>query len=202
MNLSIPVYGDPLVDQLIANYFDENEASRVCAEQHLMDHACMVIDHITLRCADIASRVTPFLTRGYLDRGEVVEYPTQGWWARIYRKERYPALFIDQAYTGSEGEKSIIPHWVAKFGDQCLHHIAVRVDDIEQWKKKLEKLGTEFSGEVIGHLGTRLRQIFTASEVRDGEPYSVLELIERNGYDGFYPEQADSLMQSSTKIKS
>jgi hypothetical protein len=59
----------------------------------------------------------------------------------------------------------------------------------------------EFSGEIVGARGTRLRQIFTAAEQRQGQAYSVLELAERRGYDGFVPEQADGLMQASVKTK-
>jgi hypothetical protein len=78
-----------------------------------------------------------------------------------------------------------------------LHHIAIRVPDIEAAKGELEAAGVQFSGAIVGPRGTRLRQIFTAAEVRDGQPFSVLELAERNGYEGFVPEQADGLMQSS-----
>ena len=39
---------------------------------------------------------------------------------------------------------------------------------------------------------------FTAPEIVDGQPFSVLELTERHrGYQGFSPPQADSLMKST-----
>ncbi|MBI3805703.1 MAG: VOC family protein [Nitrospirae bacterium] len=162
----------------------------------------LFIDHITIRCENIDRRAEPFLKTGYRFEGETVEYPDQGWWAKVYRREGYPALFVDQAYDDARGKKSIIPQWVARFGDQLLHHVAVRVADIDQVVATLQKRGVEFSGSVVGNKGTRLRQIFTASEVRNGEAFSVLELTERNGYEGFYPDQADSLMQSSVKTRS
>ncbi|HZR46832.1 MAG TPA: VOC family protein [Candidatus Manganitrophaceae bacterium] len=195
-------YDDPLVRDLIGRYFDENEAARVFADESERKGWPLVIDHITIRCLNVDRRAEPFLKGGYVYRDEMVEYPDQGWWAKVYRRPGYPALFIDQAYDDPRGEKSIIPEWVKKFGDRSLHHVAVRVDDIEKAVSALEKRGVEFSGSIVGNRGTRLRQIFTASEVRDGSAYSVLELAERNGYDGFYPEQADSLMQASVKKKS
>lgn len=198
----LPAYDDPLVRDLVGRYFDENEAARVFADESERQEWPLVIDHITIRCLNVDRRVEPFLKGGYVYRNEMVEYPDQGWWAKVYRRPGYPALFVDQAYDDPRGEKSIIPAWVKKFGDEALHHVAVRVGDIEKAVAALQKRGVEFSGSIVGNRGTRLRQIFTASEVRDGSAYSVLELTERNGYDGFYPEQADSLMQASVKKKS
>ena len=108
---------------------------------------------------------------------------------------------FDQAYDDARGEKSIIPNWVRRFGEGVLHHAAVRVPDIDAAVAALRQQGVEFSGAVVGRRGTRLRQVFTLAEVREGAAFSVLEMTERNGYDGFHPEQADSLMQSSTKTK-
>lgn len=201
-NKALPTYGDPMVQKMIETFFDGNEAARVYADECQTRGRPLVIDHITIRCMNVDRRAEPFLKNGYRFEGEVVEYPDQGWWAKVYRRPGYPALFVDQAYEDERGGKSIIPAWVARFSDQVLHHVAVRVSDIDQTVAALRKRGVEFSGAVVGNKGTRLRQIFTASEVREGEAFSVLELTERNGYDGFYPEQADSLMQSSTKTRS
>lgn len=198
----LPSYDDRMVRDLIERYFKENEAARVFADESTLQRWPLIIDHITIRCLDVDRRAEPFLRSGYVYQDEQVEYPDQGWWAKVYRRPDYPALFVDQAYDGVKGEKSIIPQWVKKFGDRVLHHVAVRVDDIEKAVSALQKRGVEFSGSIVGKRGTRLRQIFTASEIRDGEAYSVLELTERNGYDGFYPEQADSLMQASVKKRS
>lgn len=199
---TFPSYDDPLVQDLIQRYFKENEAARIFSEERERLGWPLVIDHITIRCMNVDRRAQEFLKRGYVYQGELVEYPDQGWWAKVYRRRGCPALFVDQAYDDDRGKKSILPHWVEKFGDQVLHHVAVRVEEIERAVAALEKRGIEFSGSIVGGRGTRLRQIFTASEVREGEPYSVLELAERNGYDGFYPDQADSLMQASVKKKS
>ena len=202
MNKWLFPYGDPMVDKLIADYFAENEAGstyiNLCEEQEWP----FLIDHLAIRCSDIDRRAKLFLEKGYLYQNEMVEYPDQGWWARVYRKSGYPTLFIDQAYVGKSGEKSILSAWVKQFGEDVFHHAAVLVTDIEKAIDGLRSKGIEFSGEIVGGRGTRLRQIFTTAEVRNGFPFTVLELTERNGYDGFYSEQANSLMQSSVKKKS
>ncbi len=200
--MPFPHYDDPLVSGLVAAFFRENEAARIYADVCQRQGEACVLDHITLRCMDIARCAAPFLARGFVDNDECVEYPDQGWWAKVYRRAGDPALFVDQAYADERGKRSLIPAWVQKFGEDILHHAAVRVEDIEAAVEALRRHGVEFSGAIVGAPGTRLRQIFTASEVRDGAAFSVLELTERNGYDGFYPEQADSLMQSSTKTRS
>lgn len=192
---------DPMVLGLIEHYFSENWAARLYRSVCEREGWPFVMDHITLRCMDVARRAAPFLERGYLDLGELIEYPDQGWWARVYRREGYPALFIDQAYDDARGAASIIPAWVAKFTDQVLHHVAVRVADIEATVSALEQRGVAFSDQIAGAPGSRLRQIFTVAELRDGMAFSVLELTERNGgYNGFFPDQANRLMQASTRI--
>ena len=102
------------------------------------------------------------------------------------------------AYADERGKTSIIPGWVGRFGDRVFHHVAVRVEDIEAAIAKLKGRGVVFTGEIVGARGGTLRQIFTAPEMVDGHPFSVLELAERHqGYQGFLPPQADSLMKSS-----
>lgn len=191
---------DPAVSALITRYFHENEAARTALD--LADRAGrrLVIDHMAIRCHRVDERAGEFAALGYRYRDELVEYPDQGWWAKVYRKAGSPAIFIDQAYEGDRGRHSLLRPWVDRFGDRVLHHIAVLVPDIEAAKAEMERAGVQFSGDIVGPRGTRLRQIFTAAEVRDGEAFSVLELAQRNGYDGFVPEQADGLMQSS-KVK-
>jgi 4-hydroxyphenylpyruvate dioxygenase-like putative hemolysin len=89
---------------------------------------------------------------------------------------------------------------VKKFGDRVFHHVAVRVEDIEKSIDRLKAKGVVFTGQIVGLRGGSLRQIFTAPEMVDGQPFSVLELTERHrGYQGFSPPQADSLMKSTIK---
>lgn len=188
---------DAPVARLVENYFRGNEAVRTALESANRAGRRLAIDHLTIRCHDVEARAKEFLVLGYRDGGELIEYPDQGWWAKVYRKEGSPAVFIDQAYADDRGRASLLPAWVDRFGDRVLHHIAVLVPEIEAAKAEMERAGVQFSGDIVGARGTRLRQIFTAAEVRDGEAFSVLELTERREYDGFVPEQADGLMQSS-----
>ena len=192
---------DPTLQGLLREYFESNEAATIFVEQAEQKGWPVIIDHITFRCLDVEERAKKFLQIGYEYRDEHIEYSDQGWWAKVYRRPGFPSIFIDQAYTDERGKKSLLPHWVAVFGDNVLHHIAVIVQDIEEAIKVMEEAGVEFSGDIVGPRETRLRQVFSASEVRKGEAYSVLELTERNQYEGFVPEQADGLMQSSIKTK-
>jgi hypothetical protein len=192
---------DAPVARLVEGYFQDNEAARAALDLANRAGGALVIDHITIRTRRVDERAREFHRLGFQYRDELIEYPDQGWWAKVYRKAGMPAVFIDQAYEDARGDKSLLPAWVDQFGDRVLHHIAIRVPDIEAAKAELERAGVQFSGAIVGPRGTRLRQIFTAAEVRDGQPYSVLELAERNGYEGFVPEQADGLMQSSVVKK-
>ena len=192
---------DGPVARLIENYFEQSDAARAALDLANRGGRSLVIDHITIRTHRVEERAKEFHRLGFQYRDELIEYPDQGWWAKVYRKSGMPAVFIDQAYDDARGAKSLLPAWVDRFGDQVLHHIAICVPDIEAAKTELEQAGVPFSGAIVGPRGTRLRQIFTAAEVRDGQAFSVLELAERNGYDGFVPEQADGLMQSSVVKK-
>ena len=154
-------------------------------------------DHLTIRTDDIDRRAEEFLPFGFT-LSDTIDY--QDWFAKVYRKPGYPALFIDQAYVDSRGRTSLIPDWVARFGDRTLHHIAVRVEDIERAIDRLQQQGIRFAGSIVGERGGPLRQIFTAPEEVNGMPFSVLELTERHeGFLGFSPPQADGLMRSTAK---
>jgi hypothetical protein len=188
---------DPVVSALITDYFRENEAARTALGLANRAGRRLAIDHMAIRCHRVDERAGEFLAMGYRYRDELIEYPDQGWWAKVYRKEGRPTIFIDQAYEDDRGRESLLRTWVDRFGDRVLHHIAILVPDIDAAKTEMERAGVPFSGAIVGAKGTRLRQIFTAAEVRGGEAFSVLELAERRGYDGFVAEQADGLMQSS-----
>lgn len=188
---------DELMEKMVADYVAHNKAATVLKE--LLDQAGVglapVIDHVTVRTFDIDHGAAPFVALGYAYE-ETLEY--DDWYAKVYRKTGYPALFVDQAYPDERGKTSIIPGWVKKFGDRVLHHIAVRVEDIEKAIERLKKEGVVFTGSIVGGRGGQLRQIFSSPEMVDGQPFSVLELAERHrGYQGFSPPQADSLMKSS-----
>lgn len=190
---------DALIAKMVGEYLARNRAARILRD--LLDEAGVgfepVIDHLTIRTLDIDRRAQDFTRLGYV-YSETLNY--DDWFAKVYRLAGYPALFVDQAYPDEKGKTSIIPGWVAKFGDQVFHHVAVRVEDIEKAIQRLQAKGVVFAGEIVGPRGGELRQIFTAPEMVDGQPFSVLELTERHrGYLGFLPPQADSLMKSTVK---
>lgn len=188
---------DALIERMVADYVAHNKAARVL--KGMLDATGVgfypVVDHLTLRTADIDQRAQQFTSLGYA-YAETLHF--NDWYAKVYRKIGYPALFVDQAYPDDRGRTSIIPGWVQKFGDQAFHHVAVRVEDIELAIAKLKGKGIVFAGAIVGERGGPLRQIFSAPEMVDGHAFSVLELAERHrGYQGFSPPQADSLMKSS-----
>ena len=160
-----------------------------------------VVDHITVRTLDVDRRAKEFLRLGFrwdrtVGKNGVLEY--DDWWAKVYRKPGLPAVFIDQAFKNPLGNTSVIPPWVRRFSDKALHHIAVRVEDIEKAVLLMKAKGIRFAGPIVGARDTDLRQVFTAADVKQGHPFTVVEIIERHrGYMGFSPPAADALMKSS-----
>lgn len=188
---------DGLIERMVTEYVARNRAAKIL--KGLLDDAGVgffpVVDHLTLRTLDVDRRAEQFVALGYAF-DETLQY--DDWYAKVYRKVGYPALFVDQAYGDDRGKSSIIPGWVKTFGDQVFHHIAVRVEDIDKAVERLKKNGVVFAGKIVGAAGGQLRQIFSSPEMVDGQPFTVLELAERHrGYLGFLPPQADSLMKSS-----
>lgn len=188
---------DALLERMVEEYVAHNRAAGLLKD--LLDTAGVglfpVIDHVTIRTFDIEQGAQPFVELGYT-YDETIQY--DDWYAKVYRKSGYPALFVDQAYPDDRGKTSIIPGWVKKFGDRVFHHVAVRVEDIDKAVDKLKQNGVVFAGNIVGNRGDRLRQVFSAPETVDGQPFTVLELAERHrGYLGFLPPQADSLMKST-----
>ena len=189
---------DDLMERMVADYIERNRAAGIL--KAMLDETGVgfspVIDHVTIRTLDIDRGAEPFVKLSYT-YDETLQY--DDWYAKVYRKVGYPALFVDQAYPDERGKTSIIPGWVNAFGDKVFHHVAVRVEDIEQAVTRLKLRGVVFAGSIVGERGGHLRQIFSSPEMIDGQPFSVLELAERHrGYLGFLPPQADSLMKSST----
>jgi len=188
---------DELIERMVADYVAHNKAAEIL--KTMLDEAGVglfpVIDHLTIRTFDIDHGAEPFVALGY-GYDETIKY--DDWYAKVYRKPGYPALFVDQAYADDRGKTSIIPGWVKHFGDHVFHHVAVRVENIDKAVERLKRMGVIFSGNIVGHPGDRLRQIFSSPEMVNGQPFSVLELAERHqGYLGFLPPQANSLMKST-----
>ena len=198
MNASV----DNFFSRNIDDYLAGNSAARNLAEslKAIGVGFMPLVDHCAIRTLDVDERAQQAIDLGfrYDDAIGVLEFDK--WWAKVYRKPGYPTLFIDQAFSGERGRDSLIPGWVKAHGDQCFHHIAILVEDIELAMTTLKAQNIQFAGNIIGERGTDLRQIFTQPEVRNGEVFSVLELIERhNGYTGFLPPQADGLMESTRR---
>jgi hypothetical protein len=199
-----PPHGNGPLERLLSRYIDDfiahNSAAKVVADGlHVLGIGFRpIVDHLTFRTLDVEERVKEFLKYGYAYDAELGILEYENWWAKVYRKPGYPALFIDQAFEGGRGKGSLIPDWVKTFGDKVIHHIAIQVDEIDHAIYALEKQGVVFAGKVAGEKGSDLRQIFTAPEMKNGKAFSVLELTERRrGYTGFLPPQADRLMEST-----
>src|SRR5438067_2231018 len=118
------------INELLKDYIARNLAARTL--QAALDEVGIgfrpVVDHLTIRTLDIDRRASEFLRLGYA-YSETLDY--EDWFAKVYRAAGFPPLFVDQAYSDGRGRTSIIPDWVAKFGDNTLHHVAVQVADIE-----------------------------------------------------------------------
>lgn len=190
---------DALVARMTDEYLRGNRAARIVNDllTEIGIGFSPVVDHLTIRTTNIDARAQEFVALGYV-YSETLEF--DDWFAKVYRCPGYPALFVDQAYPDDRGKTSIVPAWVAQFGDRVFHHLAIRVHDIEQSISKLRDRGVVFAGEIVGARGGNLRQIFTSPEMVDGHSFTVLELAERHqGYQGFSPPQADSLMRATIK---
>ncbi len=191
---------DTLLDEYIQQFLDGNRAGRHLAESLKRCGVGLMplVDHCTVRTHNVDRRAQQFLDFGYAQDTEIGTLEFDSWWAKVYRKPGYPALFIDQAYDDERGKASLIPDWVDAHGDECFHHIAILVEDIDDALAALSTHGFKKAGDIVGAPNTDLRQVFTEPEIRDGKVYTVLELIERhNGYPGFLPPQADGLMEST-----
>ncbi len=191
---------DEILDDYLSRFLEGNAAGKHISAS--LDEIGIglrpLIDHCTIRTLDVDQRAIEFIRLGYQVDQSIGILEFDSWWARVYRKPGYPTLFIDQAFVNARGEASLIPQWVRAHGDRCFHHIAVLTENIEHTIHAMQNRGFVFAGNIVGEAGSDLRQIFTQPEIKDGEAYTVLELIERhNGYSGFLPPQADGLMESS-----
>lgn len=194
---------EALVQGYVKNFIQNNRAARLLDAQLTQAGIGLmpVVDHITVRTFDVERSAKQFLRLGFkwdrsLGHRGILTY--DDWWAKVYRKPGLPAVFIDQAFDGPRGKTSVIPPWVKRFSSGVLHHVAIRVGDIEKAVSTLKKKGISFAGPIVGAKGTDLRQVFTAADVKRGQPFTVVELIERHrGYSGFSPPSADKLMKSS-----
>jgi len=85
---------DALISRMIDDYVSRNRAAKVLRDS--LDEAGVgfypVADHLTLRTLNIDRRAEEFTRLGY-GYSETIEY--EDWYAKVYRKIGYPALFVD-----------------------------------------------------------------------------------------------------------
>ncbi len=191
---------EALLRRYVDDFIQQNHAAQVLAHGLRVIGVGFwpIIDHLTFRTMDVDLRAKEFLKFGYTYDTQMGILEYNNWFAKVYRKQGYPTLFIDQAYQGARGKGSLIPEWVKAFGDKALHHVAVHIEEIEESVLFLEKQGVKFAGEIVGDRGADLRQIFTQPEMKKSKPFSVIELTERHrGFTGFSPPHANRLMEST-----
>jgi len=129
------------LEQLLRAYLDDyvarNKAARILAQGLKVVGTGLrpVIDHITFRTLNVDKRAGEFLKHGYeFDEGlGIIEY--ENWWAKVYRKPGYPAIFIDQAFDGARGKKSLIPDWVKTFGGLVPCNVIIEISAQQLFKR-------------------------------------------------------------------
>ena len=99
---------DALIVRMIQEYVSRNQAAKALRDS--LDEAGVgfypVADHLTLRTMDIDRRAEEFTKLEYV-YSETLEY--EDWYAKVYRKIGYPALFVDQAYPDDRGRRASSP---------------------------------------------------------------------------------------------
>ena len=151
----------------------------------------MRLDHLAYRVKDreqFASRLRR--TMGYWIDDEILLSFPDGSKARCYilQVEHSPDIFV------SEGDKgSIIGQWIFNNGPG-LHHMAYEVADVVDTMIDWGQQGITFqSGPIYCPCEIKLVQVFT-----DPKCYGhIVELIERNGHDGFCEHNVQRLMEGS-----
>jgi hypothetical protein len=181
---------EKVLGDYIERYLEGNKAASVVVGK--LDELGIglrpVLDHVSIRTGDIRERALEFEALGYTydDRLGVIEHDT--YWAKVYRKPGFPAIYMDQAFDDHRGDASGIPEWVRKFSDGGLHHIGICVDVLENAMARFSAHGVAFSNDINGESGSEFRQVYSEPELVDGVPHSLLELVERRwGYAGFVP---------------
>lgn len=194
---------EKMMQEKIKDYLANNKAAKIIAE-HLDQVGTgihPIVDHVTVRTLNVDESAKEFLKLGFVYDTKISVLEYEDWWAKVYRKNGYPAVFIDQPFEGKRGEKNVIHEWVREFGSKTFHHIAIQVGDIEIAVAQFKKLGIELAGDIVGERESDLRQVFTKPDMKNGKPFTVLEIAERHrGYEGFLPPQANKLMES-TRLK-
>jgi hypothetical protein len=177
-----------VISNYVTTFVESNRAASIIRDRLAAAGVGLrpVIDHISFRTLQVHERALEFEALGFSFDDTVGVVERDEFWYKVYRRPGFPAVLIQQAHEDARGEKSPIPGWVERHTDASVHHLAIVVDRLEDAVQALSEAGITFSGNIVGDADSEFRQIYVAPETRDGEPYTVLELVERHwGYTGF-----------------
>jgi hypothetical protein len=184
-----------LVRRYVDQFAEHNRAAKVLMNDLRVIGVGLrpLIDHISFLTQDIRKRAAEFTACGYRYKSGPWHLKAHCWQARVYCLAGYPSVIFFEPFE----HKGCIEKWLHAFNEEIPHHVAVKVDNLENGVFYLEKQGIPFAGNIIGSKDAKLRQVFTAPEAKDGRPYTALELTERHaGYEGFIATQMQDLMKS------
>lgn len=136
-----------------------------------------VLDHVVFRTLHLKQRGQQFFNLGYERDIDAKVLSRKGHGVEVFRNGCAAAILLEHPH-----EKAGLD-WIAQFGDNNPYYLAVRVDDIEEAVFRLEKQGISFLRPVVGHREDSLRQIVTVPEMKNGQLYSHLVLVERHAGD-------------------
>lgn len=189
------------LDSYFSEYVLDNPDARSIMRQigECRFDARALVDHCTIRTLDIESVAKELYAIGFEKmHGEAVDMGD--WFLQPFQKHGYPVIVVDQPREGrlfQSGGGEIIDNWVKTFGGERFHHIAIRVESIFGAVKVWREKGISFVGDIVCDKETGLKQIFTKAVAREGNPFTVLEFIERPpGCTGLVVPNANQLVLS------
>ncbi len=201
-NIEDAPHGDPLED-LLRGYVDRFIANNRAAKAIANDLRVIgiglkpLVDYLGFFSHRITDRAKEFKALGYVHRGKTWSVKDRDWRAKVYCRAGYPSVIIYEGGPGKSRRSSEVEQWFRQFGGETPHHLAVKVDNLENGIFYLEKQGIAFTGKSVGSKDAKLRQVFARPDFKEGRPYTVLELTERHGgYRGFIPDHMVSLMKT------
>ncbi|MFA6600299.1 MAG: VOC family protein [Candidatus Omnitrophota bacterium] len=187
---------EALARAVIDRFVEHNRAAKVIANDLRVIGVGLrpVVDHLAFFTANIHKRAAEFTACGYAPKGSGGSMKGSCWHARVYARPGYPSVMLFEPAAGSKG---CVEKWLHAFGEEVPHHLAVKVDNLENAIFYLEKQGIPFAGSALGSKDAKLRQIFASPDMKDRRPYTVLELTERHGgYEGFVEAHTCDLLKS------
>lgn len=187
---------DAVVRDYIRRYLETNNAASTLSEEltRIGIGLLPVVDHLGFRTLDIQERAPEFEALGYNYDDNIGVIERDSWWAKVYRKPGFPAVYLEQAFLDQRGASSPIHAWVERFSDGQLHHIAVNVDRIDDAVEHMSRIGIRFTGEIIGEPESGFRQVYAEPEIVEGEEFTTFEVVERRwGYSGFLSPQVPAM---------